>query len=289
MSMTSSTKKMQVPKCHCEAPNLAATCSGVMPSKFWSFTLALLVNKWFTISKLRKYTASLAQLLQYGSIQMNGKGTLIHCPGYVKACVSKWYPAILLSPTQGLSRSKANVVHVHIFNENIKVQNIVDVAEAHSIFKSQNSIFRMFNNPKISDAKSHHCSMISKTQRAGCSPYSSKKCPLRKLHEFLHFQGTCNGQKWGSPSNFTRALMSAFASLMSPRCITRKYDVWIVVDIAWCRVGHVIFHWHRACQKVSMLVLEELGWFRACKGAIIRNLCTYFRLDDCQDPVRFTC
>lgn len=26
-----------------------------------------------------------------------------------------------------------NVVHVHIFNENIKVQNIVDVAEAHSI------------------------------------------------------------------------------------------------------------------------------------------------------------
>ena len=43
--------------------------------------------------------------------------TLIHCPGYVKACVSTWYPAILLSPTQGLSRSKANVVHVHIFKE----------------------------------------------------------------------------------------------------------------------------------------------------------------------------
>ena len=150
-----------------------------------------------------------------------------------------WYPALLLSPTQGLSRSKANVVHVHIFNENINVQNIVDVAEAHSIFKSQNSIFRMFN-PKFSDAKSHHCSIISKTQRTGCSPFSSKKCPLRKIHEFLHFQGTCNGQKWGSPSNFTRALMSAFASL-SPRyirslhavsntvsldlktCITRKY------------------------------------------------------------------
>lgn len=163
----------------------------------------------------------------------------------------------------------------------------------------------MFNNPKFSDAKSHHCSIISKTQRTGCSPFSSKKCPLKKLHEFLHFQGTCNGQKWGSPSNFTRALMSAFASLMSPRCIRNLHavsntvsfgpkdlhhkNVWIVVDIAWCHVGHVIFHWHRACQKVSMLVLEELGWFRACKGAIIRKLCTYFRLDDCQDPVGFTC
>lgn len=53
--------------------------------------------------------------------------------------------------------------------------------------KSRNSIFRMFNNPKFSDAKSHHCSIISKTQRTGCSPYSSKKCPLRKLHEFLPF------------------------------------------------------------------------------------------------------
>lgn len=178
---------------------------------------------------------------------------------------------ILLSPTQGLSRSKANVVHVHIFNEKINVQNIVD---AHSIFKSQNSIFRMFNNPKFSDAKSHHCSIISKTQRTGCSPYSSKKCPLRKLHEFLNFQGTCNGQKWGSPSNFTRALMSAFASLMSPRCIRSLHAVSNTVSFRLktcitCCVGHVIFHWHRACQKVSMLVLEGLGWFRACKGAII--------------------
>ena len=141
--------------------------------------------------------------------------------------------------------------------------------------KSQNSIFRMFNNPKFSDAKSHHCSIISKTQRTGCSPFSSKKCPLKKLHEFLHFQGTCNGQKWGSPSNFTRALMSAFASLMSPRCIKSLHavsntvsfglkdlhhkKVWIVLDIAWCCVGHVTFHRHSACEKSKGFHVSSWG------------------------------
>ncbi len=92
--------------------------------------------------------------------------------------------------------------------------------------KSQNFIFRMFNNRKILRCEIKSLLNDFEDVKKRMFTLLFQKCPLRKLHEFLHFQGTCNGQKWGSPSNFTRALMSAFASLMSPRCIGR----WLAVS-----------------------------------------------------------